>query len=59
MKKWDYWASLEYAKEEAAAAAAAESMEKGKAEGHGEVLDLMAKGYDYEQIKEILKSGKF
>jgi len=29
---------------------------KGVAIGHEEVLDLVAKGYDYEQIKKILKS---
>jgi len=28
---------------------------RGRSEGHEEVLDLMAQGYDREQIKDILK----
>jgi len=33
----------------------AEGVAMGKAEGHEEVLALMAQGYGYEQIKDILK----
>jgi len=33
----------------------AEGIAVGKAEGETRVLDLMAQGYDYEQIKDILK----
>ncbi|MCL2259977.1 MAG: hypothetical protein FWC15_01325 [Fibromonadales bacterium] len=43
MRSWDEYARIKCAKEE------------GVAIGEAKALDLMAKGYDYEQIKKILK----
>jgi len=40
------------------AAALAYADEKGEARGENRVLDLMAKGYSYEEIKEILKNKR-
>jgi hypothetical protein len=51
MTRWDYNASMKFAKEEGFAIGEA----RGEARGRNEVLDLMAKGHSLEQIKEMLK----
>ena len=64
MTKWDYYASMEFARDEGVAEGVAIGVEKGLALGRDEglalgearVLELVAKGYNLEQIKALLKS---
>jgi len=56
---WDMDEALEVRAEEAEAKGIAIGEARGVAIGETKVLDLMAQGYDYEQIKDILKrSGR-
>ena len=48
---WDMDEALEVRAEEAEA----KGIAIGETRGQNEVLNLMARGYDYEQIKDILK----
>jgi predicted transposase YdaD len=63
MTRWDYSASIKYAKEEGVAIGEARGVAIGKAEGvaigRAEVLDLLAKGYSVEQIKDALNGKLF
>jgi len=60
--KWDWDVAKEVWQEEAEERGEARGVEKGVAIGEAraeaKVLDLMAKGYDVNQIKEILKRKK-
>ena len=55
---WDHWAEMDYAKEIGFTAGREEGIAVGRDEGiavgETKVLDLMAQGYGYEQIKELL-----
>jgi len=52
--KWDWDIAKEVWQEEARE----DGMQKGVTIGEANILDLMAKGYDFRQIKEILKKRK-
>jgi hypothetical protein len=60
--KWDWDVAKEVWQEEAEERGMERGMEKGvaigEARGEDKVLDLMVKGYDIDQIKEILKRKK-